>query len=155
MDHQSFGSLLPDVAELVGAAGVFAAIELKDDVLLCTPTASDVDGGYELRWDATSARAYVGFSSPDRWLSESIEADLMHCGDDLDELIEDELAELGEDYRPPVEHFRNDQMRYVFRSAVPTAAVEDAGAADRMCRLLLACEAALGHLGQMSGPEDE
>ena len=33
----------------------------------------------------------------DRWLSESIEAEVMHHGDSLEELIEEELIDLGLD----------------------------------------------------------
>ena len=65
----------------------------------------------------------VSLLTPDRWLSESIESDLMHFGDPLEELVEEELAELGWRGRvPTIKHFRDDAKQYVFRSRVPLAA---------------------------------
>ena len=51
------------------------------------------------------------------WLSESIESDLMHSGDKLDELIEEELVDQGEEPgHISFEHFRSDDMLFTFRT---------------------------------------
>jgi hypothetical protein len=103
-------------------------------------------------------------ATPDRWLSESIEADLMHTGDPIEELIEDELVELGHDPKrdgamPAVRHFRSDDRLYTFENLVPCghalASGDVDGAAAIAGRYLLAYEAAFRELGDMSGGDDE
>ncbi len=56
----------------------------------------------------------------DRWLSESVEGDVLE-GDPIDELLEEELADLG--WRGKVgelKHFRDEQKVYVFEHRVPS-----------------------------------
>ena len=92
----------------------------------------------------------------DRWLSESIESDLLHTGDKMEE-----LAELGSDDRVArVEHFRSDDKLYTFRLRVPAAKPGGTGGArtleDQAATHLLALEAAFRNLGDMSaGPDEE
>ena len=155
MDQHTFESLLPDVARRARESGVFSAIEMAGDALVCRPRASGVDGEYAVTWDAGKGGPYVVLRSADRWLSESIEADLMHSGDDMAELIEDELAELGEDYRPVVRHYRDEAMRYTFGSVMPDRGGSAARAADGVLRLLLAYEAVFSELGEMSASRDD
>jgi hypothetical protein len=60
--------------------------------------------------------------TPDRWLSHSLEADLTHTGDKLDELLAEELEELGWNGEPPrlrFDHFRDEQKMFTFRSPLP------------------------------------
>lgn len=152
MDHDAIQSLLQAVAKRAREAGVFAAVDVDGAALLCRPAETDVDGEYAVTCDPQDAGPFVVLRSPDRWLSESIETDLMHTGDDLGELIEDELSDLGESYRPEVQHYRDDQMRYTFRSPIPINGSEPAESASR---LLLAYEAAFRNLGNMRPSKDD
>ena len=52
----------------------------------------DVDAWYEL--SPTQGGCLLALMTKDRWLSESIEGDLEHTGDELEELLEEELVEL-------------------------------------------------------------
>ena len=65
---------------------------------------------------------WVGLVAGDRWLSHSGEADRLHTGDSLGELIREELVELGEEGPPVVcEHFRDEDRLFTFRTPVPRA----------------------------------
>jgi hypothetical protein len=92
----------------------------------------------------------VRFATPDRWLSESIESDLMHFGDPIEELVEEELAELGWRGKvPSIKHFRDDAKLYTFENAVPTRDV------DTAFKFLRAYEAAFRALGDVGGEKDD
>ena len=127
-------------------AGVFGGVELRDGRLVCRAKASAEPASYRLGLE--DRRLWVSLVTADRWLSESIEADLMHTGDKLEDLLEEEFAELGRPgVRPRVEHFRSDDLLFTFRSEVPRSAVgydTETGAA-----YLLAYEACFRRLGDM------
>jgi len=97
---------------------------------------------------------YASWVSPDRYMSQSIEADLMWTGDDLGELIAEELADLG--WTGPalgrIEHFRSEDKLFTFRSLIPDS---QAMSAEALLQVLLAFEAAFGQLGDMKPEEDE
>ncbi len=139
---------LEQVASIARKRGVFASIEVEDALARCR--ARDAENAwYLVRRDGDHWS--VALETPDRWLSESIEADLMHHGDPLEELIEEELVELGGDAAvEPPKHFRDEQRRYVFVNRIPRGA--DASA---VANWLLAYEAAFRNLGDMSGAEKE
>ena len=72
--------------------------------------------------------------------------------------IEEELVEQGLDFQLPIEHFRDEQMQYVFRSPVELPGDESlSGQAmvDRIAGVLLAYEAAFGQLGDMKPPDEQ
>ena len=103
------------------------------------------------------AKVWAGLHTPDRWLSESIEADLLHSGDKMEDLLDEELDELGyEGGSLPIEHFRDDAKVYVFRSALTVANGDTPGLDDisRVVKVMLAYEACFLQLGDMS-PSDE
>jgi hypothetical protein len=138
----SIGGLLKDVAAPASAAGVFGGVEERGGVLVCRAKASAAPASYRL--GAEGGTLWVSLVTADRWLSESIEADLMHTGDKLEDLLEEEFAELGRPgERPRVEHFRSDDMLFTFRSEVPSADAETAAT------YLLAYEACFRRLGDM------
>lgn len=101
------------------------------------------------------ARLWVSWVSADRYLSQSIEAEVRWTGDDINELVDEELADQGW-HGPPVgrfEHFRSEEKLFTFRSALPL----DAGAADapeNALKFMLAYQAAFRNLGGMK-PDDE
>jgi hypothetical protein len=97
----------------------------------------------------------VSLSTADRWLSESIETDLLHFGDPLEELIEEELVELGgEGPVPAPKHYRADDRTYVFRNTV-TVSTDLENSLERVGLWLLAYEAAFRNLGDMAGGDEE
>lgn len=96
----------------------------------------------------------VALVTADRWLSGSIESDLMHHGDPIEELVGEELAELGVETgsnppRVPVRHFRSDDLLYTFETPVP------GDAEATLLHYLLAYEAAFRPLGDMSGSDED
>ena len=148
-------ALLTKVADAARNADVFADVTVDDGAVRCV--ARDAAAHAEFRLCLEDGGLWVGMYTPDRWLSQSIEADLMHTGDKLEDLIDEELVDLGCDAGPlPFEHFRNDDKEYVFRSPTPfslDAPAEDASRVAGLC--LLAYEAAMRELGDMSGGEDK
>ncbi len=140
------------VRERLVRAGVFERVECGSDHVRAYPKAGDSQAWYEVSADDKD-RLWVGLYTPDRWLSESIEADLMHQGDKIEELLEDELIDQDACERLEVEHFRDDELRYVFRSRVERGMRGDE-AGERVARIVLAYGACFGQLGDMS-PQDE
>lgn len=140
--------LLDDVVRRASASRAFAAVERLGPVVHCTALTRP-DAAFEAFKDADAL--YIAWVSADRYLSQSIEADLMWTGDDLNELIEEELAALGRSGEPlgRIEHFRDPQKRFTFRSRLPNAAD-----ADAITKALLAYAAAFANLGDMK-PDDE
>lgn len=138
------------------SAGVFGAVTLRDGALGCEAKESGAPAQFRVYEDA--GRLWVALATPDRWLSQSIEQDLVHTGDKLHELMDEELAEQG--HRGSCvrfEHYRDESKTFVFRTAIPVApGATPAQAAETITRFLLACEAMFRPLGDMSGGgEDE
>ncbi len=94
---------------------------------------------------------YVGLYIEDRWLSESIETDLLHCGDTITELLEEEMVELDLDFKLPIQHFRNEKLEYVFRSPITEA---DQRNPETLATILLSYNACFEQLGDMGAEED-
>ena len=108
----------------------------------------DVDAWYEL--SPTQGGCLLALMTKDRWLSESIEGDLEHTGDELEELLEEELVELNWDGAVPAfRHFRNDLREYVFSCEWPSVAPAEVIVA------LQAMVAMFTELGDMGGEDEE
>lgn len=111
---------LTTLADALGRAPEFSGVTIDEasDLLRLTPAGAACGAWYELHW--RDGRPVMSLCTEDRWFSESIEADLMHTGDDLDQLLMEELEDRGLEIdsasRPRVEHFRDQAMRYVFRA---------------------------------------
>jgi hypothetical protein len=148
-------SLFSAVQRHSEAAGVFGPISIKGGRLVCQAKASAEPASYRLEVDG--GRLWVSLVTANRWLSESVEADLMHTGDKVEELLDEELVEQG---LPPlakpgkhvVEHFRSDDMLFTFRSPLPIDLNKaDTPAAARTAgQWLLAYEACFRNLGDMN-----
>lgn len=154
--------LLDDLRGAAERAGVFGEITLRDGLLACRARDAAEEAWYQVA--IVGGRVIVRLVTADRWLSESIESDLMHYGDPLEELIEEELVELGHDPKrdgamAPVKHFRSEDRLYTFESVVPLDAALASGdaalARTLASRYLLAYEAAFRELGDMAGGDDE
>ena len=153
-------NMLDKISQRVQDAGVFEQVERVDQSLSCRAMYVESNTYYQVHVTDTG-RAWVGLYTPDRWLSESIEAQLMHQGDNLEELLEEELIDQGYETQLPVEHFRDEKKQYVFRSPVSLSqegqemvTQTNDLAVDRLSCVLLAYEAAFRPLGDMS-PADE
>ncbi len=152
----AFATLLENVRQKAKAAGVFANCEIVDGRLDCQADGSAEDAWYRVRWDG--GKVWVSLEMADRWQSESIEADLVHSGDKLDELIEEEMVDLGyEGPRPTFEHFRSDDMLFTFRSPtnIPVEALDSTNSSDAVALLLLGYEACFRQLGDMDAENGE
>ena len=132
-------------------AGVFAEVKIDRGMLSCSARDSAEPAWYRVE-PAKAGQWNVSLVTPNRWLSESIEADLMHHGDPIEELIEEELVDQGyEGEALPVKHFRSDDLLYTFVSPLPIDTAHDEQAVRTATQCLLAYEAAFRELGDMSG----
>jgi hypothetical protein len=154
---QPLATFLTRVAEKVRAASaeggpVFGPVEVREGMLVCRARASAAPASYRLFLD--QGRLWVALVMADRWLSESIESDLVEHGDRLEDLLEEEMVELGLHPAEPArfEHFRSDALLFTFRSPLPITP-EQAGsdqAVETAATWLLAYEAMFRNLGDMN-----
>lgn len=148
--------ILSIVKTKLAESGVFVDIEGTGHRVECRAVGCVHEAAYRAEWDGGNWT--VSLVTPDRWLSESIEADLMHTGDDIAELLEDELVNLGISLRPEVQHFRSEDLLYTFRSRVeegspcrPTDRADDPDSvAERIFTWLTAYESCFRELGDVS-----
>ncbi|MBY0313412.1 MAG: hypothetical protein K2W85_15200 [Phycisphaerales bacterium] len=153
-------ALLRGVAAKAEAAGVFGTIRVDGSMLRCDALASAEPAEFRVFID--EGKLFVALVTEHRWLSQSIEADLVHTGDKIDELVEEELLDLGYpglkmgEGRWGFEHFRDPQKLYTFRTALPidprTLASPDT--IHRAAIALLAYEQAFRPLGDMEADEE-
>lgn len=134
-------------------AGVFADVTRTDAGLRCDALHVEAECYYAAHLDEQGT-LWVGWYTPDRWLSASVEADLVHTGDKIDELLEEELVDQGLSLTIRLEHFRNPEKLFVFRGRL-TLPDDPAQATDTLVKTLLAFEACFVELGDMSPGEDE
>ncbi len=134
-------------------SGVFAEVKIERGMLACAARDAAEPAWYRLEPASVQDGWRIALVTANRWLSESIEADLMHHGDPIEELIEEELAEQGYDGEAlPVKHFRSDDMLYTFVSPLPIeSAAREEEAVRTATQCLLAYEAAFRELGDMNG----
>ncbi len=148
---RGYSAALDAIAKTAREAGVFGDVMVVGRRLVARAAAAPA----EYRVEAENGELVVGVFTADRWLSHSVEADLLNTGDDLEDLLQEELVEVG--YDGPaltVDHFRNDEKMFAFRSKTGIGA-EDDGAAERATLVLLAYQACFRHLGDMHKEEDE
>jgi hypothetical protein len=149
--------LYEEVGDRVRRPKVFEKVRRNDEALSCRARHVPSDTWYKADVSEDHDLVWVGLYTPDRWLSESIEADLMNTGDKIEELLEEELYDCGFEARLPVEHFRDEKKQYVFRSPVFLPKSEKLNGEemiDRVTRAILAYEATFRRLGNMA-PRDE
>ena len=147
-------AILDRVAGVARTSDCFGDVLLQGNTLRCAAKEAAAAAWYTVQHEGGGW--CVSLSTADRWLSESIETDLLHFGDPIEELIEEELVELGGAGPVPApKHFRADDRSYVFVSRVPEAAGDANHVAGLVGKWLLAYEAAFRNLGDMSGSEEE
>ncbi len=151
-------ALLEPVAARAREAGVFGEVRLSGGRLVCEASGSAAPAEY--RMEAEDGRLWVSLVTADRWLSESIETELLHSGDKIEELIDEEMVELGyAGGQLPMQHYRSEDKLFTFRSAVPVTipAPSPAPAAEveLAVQALLGYEAAFRQLGDMDESDEE
>lgn len=144
------------IAQRAQAADVFAYVEIEPQQVQCAARASAAPAWYRL--GIQSNHPWVSLVTPDRYLSQSIELDLVHTGDKLEDLLEEELIDLG--YNAGTlrfEHFRSEDKLFTFRSKLPMEASEfrSPSSADTAALCLLAYEACFRRLGDMDAREHD
>lgn len=136
------------VRDRAHASGRFSSIEHEGARLRCRARDAAAEAWYVV--DREGDAWFVALHTADRWLSESIEGDMLEGRDSAEDLVDDELVEVGFPNRcGKVKHYRDDARTYVFRAEVPLAGIADAG--EGVATFLLAFEAAFGQLGDMAG----
>ena len=134
-------------------ADVFRMITIDDRGLSCQAKNSAEDAFY--RVSIVDDEVWISLETEDRWLSGSIEGDLVNTGDKLNELIEEEVIDLGHDQaQVNFEHFRSPELMYVFRSRLSTA-IDDPQAAQHALIWLLGYEIVLRELGDMDDTQED
>ncbi len=153
-DAALLAALLGRVAEAANRAGVFASVTVTPSRLDCVAKDAAAEALYRLGW--SGGGLWVSLEMTDRWLSHSIEADLLNTGDSAEELIAEEVVEQGFEgaTQTPCEHFRSEEKMFTFRSRVPVS-LKDANAAEVAAQWLLAYEACFRRLGDMEAKADE
>ena len=137
-----------ELASLAGEKGAFARVVCEPAAIECRALTND-EASYRVAHE--NGQWSVAWLSANRYLSQSIEADLMWTGDKIEELIDEELADQG--YTGPelgkVEHFRDQDKRFTFivRLGASVAAAD-------LFRCLLAFDLAFSQLGDMK-PDEE
>ena len=149
-------TLLKKVGSKAEASESFASVEVTERAVVAAFIDEDVEAEFRIEW--TDAGLEVCMKTPDRWLSQSVEADLVNSGDDLEELIDEELVDLGCEEGPlPIKHFRDDERLYVFTSPLPIEdkAADSEEAADTATACLLAYERVFAQLGDFAGSDED
>jgi hypothetical protein len=143
-------TLLDLVARRARLSGVFGEVVVFPTRVECAARDSAEPACY--RVDVQAGDVLVSLVTANRWLSESIETDLLHTGDSMEELVEEELVELGiSGVTPTVRHFRSEDRMFTFMSSVPGGL---GAGADTIATWLLAYEAAFRNLGDMQGGDE-
>lgn len=75
---------------------------------------------YEVRVPATGDQLQVGFGTESRVINEEIEEMILDNGGDLDDLLADELCDLGDEPRSMEHFFERPVFRYVVRLPLRT-----------------------------------
>lgn len=157
--HQDADKLFRTIKPRLEECGLFADVTIEQAPIRirCDALASAEPAFYSIELDSNAL--YVALQTPARYLSQSIEADLMFTGDKLEELIHEELVDLGYDTKSPVwpiQHFRSEDKLYTFRSPLPvnTTTLTTQATAELCVVALKAYEAAFRPLGDMEADEE-
>ncbi len=146
--------IIESVASKAKDANVFGAITTNGTTIELQAWGAAEPACYRVYLDGPTP--IIELATKDRWLSESIEAELVESGDKLDELIEDELIDLGYDEDSGAvafEHYRSDDMEFVFRTKVVPMSGQDP--TDACVQWLLAYEQCFRQLGDMDESEED
>lgn len=134
-------------------ADVFASVTIDARGVCCEADGSAEPAYYRVYEE--EGDIWIALETEDRWLSGSIEEELVNTGDKLDELLEEEIIDLGHDGAVvEFDHFRSPEKIYVFRSKLNTP-LSSPDAAEHALIWLLGYEAVFRELGDMSEDEED
>lgn len=154
---KALAEVYANVALRARAVETFGEIDASPEMLSCAAKGSAEPAFYRLFADA--GHLWVALVMDNRWQSQSIEQTLMHTGDKLADLLEEEFADLDmPGTRPQVDHFRDAAKLFTFRSKVATldeVERDPVAAAKLAWNYLLAYEATFHQLGDMEGGGDD
>ncbi|HBS29258.1 MAG TPA: hypothetical protein DEB06_07360, partial [Phycisphaerales bacterium] len=132
MPHASQGvtpdieGLMEQAGALARASGAFAAVTVHPTRVDCT---DPVQPEALFRFALDAGALTVNWVSADRYLSQSIEAELRWTRESIDDLMDEELADRGFDGSASrMTHFRDAEKCFVFRWELP---IPPRGGADR------------------------
>lgn len=147
--QQTLGSLQTHAQE----ASIFAAVTVVGPRLECEAQGASAKAEY--RVEASADGWSISLGTTDRWLSESIESQLVESRDSMEDLLREELVDLDCTETPPkIRHFRDDSRRYVFECTIPFGA-DPADDLRRTRCFLFAFESMFRQLGDMSDDGSE
>lgn len=107
---------------------------------------------YQIRFDPGGRQIRVGLATTSRVLNEEIEEHILDSGDELDELLADELIELGAEPAPMNHFFERPWFRYECSLCLRDAAeIDSRPLRERVLLLLKGCTALFDPL--LSPPE--
>lgn len=152
-DTNTLSALFDSAVQPLTDAGVFENVQRTDAGLRCDAQHVEEECYYAATVEDDGS-LWVGWYTPDRWLSESVEADLVHTGDKIDELLEEELVDLGLSLKLKLEHFRNRDKVFVFRGKLDLPG-DQTEATSTLVKALLAFQACFLELGDMSGDDED
>lgn len=132
---------------------VFGDVTIDERGVSCEAPDSAAPAFY--RVEVVDQDVWISMETEDRWLSGSIEGDLVNTGDKLHDLLEEEIVDLGHlDAKVSFEHFRSPEMLYVFRSKLSTP-LSDPKAAEHALLWLTGYEIVFRELGDMNESQDD
>lgn len=141
------------VEEAAKQADVFGLISIDQRGVCCQAKNAAEPAWY--RVSLVDDGVWISLETADRWLSGSIEEDLVNTGDKLDELIEEEVIDLGHvDAKVSFEHLRSDEKLYIFRSKLTTP-MDDPKCAQHATIWLLGYELVFRELGDMDESQED
>lgn len=149
-------TFLSRVRDRAASAGVFGEVAIADGMVSCAALASAAPAFFRVLRE--EGRVWVELVTDNRWLSQSIEQDLVHTGDKIEELIDEELTALGFEGGPlPVQHYRSEDKLFTFRSPLPIESprLGSTESAETAATCLLAYESAFRDLGDMEADEED
>lgn len=134
-------------------ADVFAGVTLGAGGVRCEADGSAEPAFYRVYVE--EGDIWVSLETEDRWLSGSIEGDLVGNGDKLDDLLEEEIIDLGHHNAVvEFEHFRSPEKIYVFRSKLSTP-MSSPDALEHALIWLKGYEMVFRELGDMQEDEED
>jgi hypothetical protein len=150
-------TLFERVRERLDASDRFDSAGVEGPCVVAHATDAPEEVRYRIEFDGSAL--WAAWVSEDRYISQSIEAEIMWTGDDLDDMIDEESVDAGWSLGrlEPMEHFRNEEMLFTFRSKLPIAPSKANAEkhAEQMVAVLTGYAEAFAELGDMKPDDDD
>ncbi len=150
-------AFLDELATRLKAHDRFDSAERKGHLVTAHATGTPEEAQFCVEVD--DAGVWFTWATENRYLSQSIEASLMFSGDDLDDMVDEEIVDTGWNLGKlvPNTHCRDEDMRFVFRWKTPIGpkAIDAKDHAPHFANALAGVVEAFVELGDMSEDEDD